>query len=260
MSARLEAIAGGHAHLVLPPARLRRLGLERQHSGTVAPLRRCRPHRDARPQGRRPHRCARRPFERSRRGRSGARPLVPRSPRRCGGAARRGDRGRPIHAARACCGHPRIPPGQAPRPQDREPRACTPRWCAGDRVRGFPRRRGAARPGGDHRRQARSIEARERAASFRMPDRRPVRLPQVRLRDQLRDTVRHMAQGEGGILLSRPGGCGNGLANKIRAYKLQSQGYDTTTPTRSWGSISTRGASTSPPRCCASSTSGRCGS
>ena len=36
MSARLEAVAGGHAHLVLPPARLRRLGLERQHSGTVA--------------------------------------------------------------------------------------------------------------------------------------------------------------------------------------------------------------------------------
>ena len=36
MSARLDAVAGGHAHLVLPPARLRRLGLERQHSGTVA--------------------------------------------------------------------------------------------------------------------------------------------------------------------------------------------------------------------------------
>lgn len=46
--------------------------------------------------------------------------------------------------------------------------------------------------------------------------------------DQLRNTVRAMADGDGGILLYLDQeGRGNGIANKMRAYKLQSQGWDT---------------------------------
>lgn len=46
--------------------------------------------------------------------------------------------------------------------------------------------------------------------------------------DQLRNTVEHMAEHEGGIVLYLDQeGRGNGIANKMKAYKLQSQGWDT---------------------------------
>jgi GTP cyclohydrolase II len=46
--------------------------------------------------------------------------------------------------------------------------------------------------------------------------------------DQLRETVQWMAENEGGILLYLDQeGRGNGIANKMKAYNLQAQGWDT---------------------------------
>ena len=93
------------------------------------------------------------------------------------------------------------------RAENRQPGARAARGRAGERIRGLPGRRGPARPGRDHRRQAGSLEARRRAPPFRLPDRRPLRQPQMRLR---RPVARHRAldgaERRRDPALSRPGG------------------------------------------------------
>ncbi len=70
---------------------------------------------------------------------------------------------------------------------------------------------------------------------------------------QLRGAVRHMAEAGGGVLLYLDQeGRGNGIANKIHAYGLQHQGYDTYDADEILGFEHDHRASISPRPCCAS--------
>ena len=120
------------------------------------------------------------------------------------------------------------------------------------RVRRLPRRRGPARPGRDHRRQARSRRSRS-----------PVRLHSAcltgdlfgRLKcdcgDQLRDTVQWMArERRRHPALSRPGRPRQRHRQQdARLQAAERRATTPTTPTRCWASTSTSAASISPPRC-----------
>ena len=139
-------------------------------------------YREPRPQGGGAHRRPRRSGKHARRGGARTRPPGARPAGRDRHSDRLGRRGRGLDPARARCGDPALPPGAGAAAENRQPGARAARGRAGERIRGFPGRRGPARSGRDHRRQAGSLKARRRAPPFRLPDRGPLRQPQMRLR------------------------------------------------------------------------------
>ncbi len=76
----------------------------------------------------------------------------------------------------------RLSPRDGPKHSHRQPRPGTARGRARYRIRDFPRRRGPARPGRHHRRQAGPARACDRTAALGLPDGRSLRQPEMRLR------------------------------------------------------------------------------